>query len=54
VIDHALSLTASHSLSHWDSILLAAWLDGGVSKLYTEDMGAPRMIGGISLVNPYS
>jgi predicted nucleic acid-binding protein len=53
VIDHALSLTRRHSLSHWDSMLLGACLEAGVHTLYTEDMGAPVVIDGIALVNPF-
>jgi len=34
-------------------MLLGACLEAGVSKLYTEDMGAPVVIGGITLVNPF-
>jgi predicted nucleic acid-binding protein len=53
VIDHALSLTRRHSLSHWDSMLLGAGLEAGVHTLYTGDMGAPVVIDGIALVNPF-
>lgn len=53
VLDQALSLTGQYSLSHWDSMLLGACLEAGVSKLFTEDMGAPVVIGGITLVNPF-
>jgi len=38
---------------HRPSMLLGACLEAGVSKLYTEDMGAPVVIGGITLVNPF-
>ncbi|MBY0513446.1 MAG: hypothetical protein K2P78_05990 [Gemmataceae bacterium] len=40
-------------LSFWDALLVAACLRGGVTVLYTEDMGAPRVIGALSLVNPF-
>jgi predicted nucleic acid-binding protein len=53
VLDHALDLTTKYSLSHWDSMLLGACLDAGVTTLYTEDMGSPRTIAGIQLVNPF-
>jgi predicted nucleic acid-binding protein len=49
VLGRALSLTSRYSLSHWDSMLLGACVD----KLYTEDMGAPIVIDGIALVNPF-
>lgn len=52
VLDHALDLAARYSLSHWDSMLLGACLDAGVTTLYTEDMGSPRAIDTIHLVDP--
>jgi predicted nucleic acid-binding protein len=52
IVDHAPDLAARYSLSHWDSMLLGACKASGVSTLYTEDMGAPRMIDVIQLVNP--
>lgn len=52
VYDLAMSLADRYSLSHWDSMLLGACKVGGVTTLYTEDMGAPRTIDGIELVNP--
>ncbi len=47
------SLQARHSLSFWDALLVAACIRGGVQVLYTEDMGAPRTINGLNLVNPF-
>jgi predicted nucleic acid-binding protein len=51
--DSALSLAERFSLSHWDSMLLGACQVAGVMRLYTEDMGAPRVIDGIELINPF-
>ncbi len=48
------ALQGRYSLSFWDALLSAACLRGGVKVLYTEDMGAPRDIDGLSLVNPFS
>ena len=53
VLDRALDLSARFSLSHWDSMLLGGCLEAGVDLLYTEDMGAPRQIDGVRLVNPF-
>ncbi len=53
VLKTALQLSDQYSLSHWDSILLAACLDVGVERFYTEDMGAPRRIESIELINPF-
>jgi predicted nucleic acid-binding protein len=48
------SLQARYSLSFWDALLVAACIRGGVQVLYTEDMGAPRTIDALSLVNPFA
>ena len=47
------ALQGRYSLSFWDALLAATCLRGGVTVLYTEDMGAPRTIGTLSLVNPF-
>ena len=52
VLDHALDLAKRYSLSHWDSMILGACKEAGVTTLYTEDMGAPTIIDGIQLLNP--
>jgi predicted nucleic acid-binding protein len=52
--DSALSLAERFSLSHWDSMILGACHAAGVTRLYTEDIGAPRIIGGIQLINPFA
>jgi predicted nucleic acid-binding protein len=52
VFDLALSLADRFSLAHWDSMILGACQAAGIAVLYTEDMGAPRTIDGIQLINP--
>jgi predicted nucleic acid-binding protein len=52
VLDFALDLSARHSLSHWDSMVLGACKEAGVTTLYTEDMGSPTAYDGIQLLNP--
>ncbi len=52
VLDHALDLAKRYSLSYWDSLILGACKESGVTTFYTEDMGAPTNIDGIQLVNP--
>jgi predicted nucleic acid-binding protein len=47
------ALQGRYSLSFWDGLLVAACLRGGVQVLYTEDIGAPRVIDRLSLVNPF-
>ena len=50
VFDRATSLAERFSLSNWDSMVLGACQAAGATRLYTEDMGAPRTIDGIELV----
>jgi predicted nucleic acid-binding protein len=52
--DSALNLADRFSLSHWDSMILGACQAAGATRLYTEDMGAPRTIDGIELINPFA
>ena len=47
------ALQARYSLSFWDALLVAACLRGGVQTLCTEDIGSPRTIDSLSLVNPF-
>lgn len=54
VLDHAINLGERFSLSYWDSMILGACKDAGVTTLYTEDMGASTTFDGIQLVNPFS
>jgi len=52
-LDRAVHYAHTYMLSHWDSMLVAACADAGVTTLYTEDMGAPRKIDTVELVNPF-
>ncbi len=50
----AQDLQKRHALSFWDALLVAACIRAGVQTLYTEDLGAPRVIDGLALINPFS
>lgn len=50
----SLDLTSRYSLSHWDSMLLAACIDAGVDTLYTEDLDAGTTYDTVSVVNPFA
>lgn len=52
VLDHALDLGNRYSLSFWDSMVLGASKEAGIDTVYTEDMGSPRVIDSIQLINP--
>lgn len=47
------ALQGRYSLSFWDALLIATCPRDGVKVLYTEDIGAPRTIDTLSLVNPF-
>lgn len=54
VLTRAEQLTATHNLSFWDSVLVAACMEGGMTRLYTEDFDASiSKATGIEIVNPF-
>jgi predicted nucleic acid-binding protein len=46
-------LQASDMLAFWDARLVALCLRDRSQKLYTEDMGSPRKIRSLELINPF-
>jgi predicted nucleic acid-binding protein len=50
----AFDLHARFSLSHWDSMLLAACKEAGVTTLYSEDLAAGTDYDGLIIVNPFT
>ena len=53
VLHTALDLNARYSLSHWDSLLVAACIEAGVTTLYSEDMADGADYDGVRIVNPF-
>lgn len=53
VIESSLKLHERYSLSHWDSLLLAACIDAGVATLYTKDLDAGTAYESVSVINPF-
>jgi predicted nucleic acid-binding protein len=53
VLDGALRIYADHSISHWDSVLLAACLEAQVDTLYTEDLTHGLDYSGVKVINPF-
>lgn len=49
----SLDLSSRYSLSHWDSMLLAACIEAGVDTLYTEDLDAGTTYGSVRIENPF-
>jgi predicted nucleic acid-binding protein len=53
VQDIAEDLLTRYSLSFWDALLIAACLEGGVTRLYSEDFDGYSHIESLTLVNPF-
>jgi predicted nucleic acid-binding protein len=54
-IEHALQLLEAHSLSLWDSLIVASALDAGCDILYTEDLQHGQIIEDqLTIINPFS
>ena len=47
-------LRSRFSLSHWDSMLLAACKEAGVTTLYSEDLDSGTDYDGLRVVNPFA
>ncbi len=54
MIDRAKTLLQRFSLSFWDAMIVAACLEGGVKRLYSEDFGASPEIEGVQIINPFT
>ena len=53
VILRALDLHSRYSLSHWDSLLVAACIEAGVDTLYSEDLDDGATYDSVEIVNPF-
>jgi predicted nucleic acid-binding protein len=54
IFDTSFRLRSRHSLSHWDSLLVAACLEAGITRLYSEDFQHGADYDGLSIVNPFA
>lgn len=52
-LDQAGRLMSSYNLSFWDAMIIAACLEGGVARLYSEDFDAYPRVDGLEIVNPF-
>jgi predicted nucleic acid-binding protein len=52
VLNRAENLINRFSLSHWDSMIVAACLEINVQTLYSEDFGYSN-IDGLAIINPF-
>lgn len=47
-------LTTAHKLSFWDAMIVAACMEGGVTRLYTEDFdNSISQTTGVEIINPF-
>jgi len=53
VFEASFEVRELHSLSHWDSMLIAACQEAGVTRLYSEDMQDGADYDGVRVVNPF-
>ncbi len=49
----ALALSRDHGFSFYDALIVAAAIEAGCDRLYSEDMQHGRAIGGVSILNPF-
>jgi len=54
ILAASLDLSARHSLSHWDSLLLAACIADGITTLYSEDLSDRTTYDSVTVVNPFA
>jgi predicted nucleic acid-binding protein len=54
VLMRAEELMRRRSLSSWDALLVAACLEAGVTRLYTEDFDDSLRAEGLEVVNPFA
>jgi predicted nucleic acid-binding protein len=54
VADRAQRLMDHYSLAYWDALLIAACLEAGIARLFSEDFSGYSSIDGVEVVNPFS
>lgn len=54
VMERAEDLMRSYSLSFWDAMIVAACLEAGVRRLYSEDFDDSATATGLEIVNPFA
>ncbi|HUE82980.1 MAG TPA: PIN domain-containing protein [Pyrinomonadaceae bacterium] len=54
VFVRAEQLTTSHKLLFWDAMIVAACMEGSITRLYTEDFdNSFKQMTGVEIVNPF-
>lgn len=54
IFERARNLMNAYSLSFWDAMILAACIESGVEKLYSENFHEYPPINGLQIVNPFA
>jgi len=54
VLERADNLMQRFSLSFWDAMIVAACLENGVTRLYSEDFDNSAKATGLEIVNPFA
>ncbi|MGB9181950.1 MAG: PIN domain-containing protein [Pyrinomonadaceae bacterium] len=54
VLLRAERLIQNYSLSSWDALIVAACLESGVTRLYSEDFDASVHAEGLEVINPFA
>jgi predicted nucleic acid-binding protein len=54
VMDRAQHLFDQYSLSYWDAMIVAACLEAGIARLYSEDFSGQTKIDGLELIDPFA
>lgn len=54
VFTRAEELTGTHNVSFWDAMIVAACMEGSITRLYTEDFDSSlTQATGVEIVNPF-
>lgn len=53
VVKSALSIHATERLSWWDSLIVAAAIEGNCARVFTEDLQHGQLIRGVRIENPF-
>ena len=53
-LHRAEELMRRYSLSSWDALIVAACLEGGITRIYSEDFDASARAEGLEVINPFA
>ena len=53
LIRHSLALQGRYQISYWDAAVLAAAMELGCTKLYTEDLNHGQAYESVQVINPF-